>query len=769
MPIGSAMGPLPDRPASSRIALRALFVNPATLTAATIAAVSGLFFLDPPLLHAIESNWFDLRFQARGPVAPQPTVVLAAIDEKSIAAEGRWPWPRSRMAELVDALSDDGAKVIGFDITFSEPDENSQLALVDRLQRTVDVLDIRNAKLADFIRESRLQADTDQALAKALKRSQAPIVLGYFFHMDQGAAGKWLARQEVERLQVAIEGSKYPVVLLRDERSAAAPLLRAHAPQGNLELFAKAAPSSGYFTIRSDPDGVIRSMPLVIQGGEDLYPPLALLCAWHYLGKPQLAVRIGRSGVEGIQLGDRFVPTDESGQMLINYRGPPNMFPHFSVSDILAGRLKRGTFKDRIVLVGVTALGVYDIRATPFSPVFPGLEIHANAIDNLLVGDVMSRPQWSRAFDVLAIVALGVLISVALPRMSAVGALALTAVSFGAYVAFAHWLFVGTRVWLNIVYPLLALVGTYTVLTVYRYITEERERRKVKEAFRHYVSTEVIDDMLADPSHLRLGGDEKVLTVLFNDIVGFSTVSEQFPPSGVIAILSDYYTRMTEQVLANRGTLTNYIGDELMAIFGAPVAYADHARCACAAALAMRDQRAQLAAEFAKVGRPALRARTGINTGTMLVGNVGSAYRFAYTVLGDQVNLTSRLEQLNRTYGTEIMIGETTASLVADAFVLRELDRVKVKGRAQALRIFELVGRREASLPHDQERMLRIYAAALEAYRQRRWEEAAKSFRQCQALWPDDGPSRLMEERCRGYLTVPPSETWDGAFAHQSK
>ena len=749
--------------------LKTFLFNPFSLTAATIAAAVGLFVLDPPLLHAIELNWFDLRFRARGAVAPQPTVVLAAIDEKSIAAEGRWPWPRSRIAELVDALSDDGAKVIGFDITFTEPDENSQLALVDRLQRTVESLDIRNPQLADFIRETRTDADTDQALARALKRSRAPIVLGYFFHMDRLAAGRFMAREDIEKLQVRIEGSKYPMVLLRDEQSAAVPLLTAYAPQGNLDIFTKAAPSSGYFTIRSDPDGVIRSMPLVIRSGEDLYPPLSLLSAWHYLGKPQLAVRVGPTGVEGVQLGDRFFPTDELGQMLINYRGPPNMFANYSVSDILAGRLKRGTFKDRIVLVGVTALGVYDIRATPFSPVFPGLEIHANAIDNLLAGDVMSRPQWSRAFDLLAIVVLGVLVGVALPRMSAIGAFALTGVLAGVYVAFAHWLFVSARVWLNIVYPAIALAGTYTVLTVYRYLTEERERKKVKDAFKHYVSGEVIEDMLAAPDHLRLGGDEKVLTVLFNDIVGFSTVSEQFAPSGVITILSDYYTRMTEQVLANRGTLTNYIGDELMAIFGAPVAYADHAQCACEAALAMRDQRTALAVEFAKLGRPALRARTGINTGTMLVGNVGSTYRFAYTVLGDQVNLTSRLEQLNRTYGTEIMIGEATANLVAGAFVLRDLDLVKVKGRAQQLRVFELVGRSQVPLPPKQDRMLRMYAAALEAYRLRRWVDALEMFRQCLVLCPEDGPSRLMSERCAAYLETPPPEDWDGAFAHQSK
>jgi adenylate cyclase len=307
------------------------------------------------------------------------------------------------------------------------------------------------------------------------------------------------------------------------------------------------------------------------------------------------------------------------------------------------------------------------------------------------------------------------------------------------------------------------------VLTVDRYLTEERERKRIKETFKHYVSADVIEDVLADPEHLKLGGQEKVLSVMFSDLVGFTSYSEKYPASEIIGILSDYYDRMTEQVFAHRGTLTNYNGDELMAIFGAPVEQADHAHRACTAALAMLEQRDALAAEWATLGRPHLRARTGINTGPMLVGNVGSRYRFAYTVLGDSVNLASRLEQLNRVYGTQIMIGEHTADLVATAFLLRQIDRVRVKGRQQALHIYELIGTIAAPLPIARRQMVDRYAAAMSAYRERRWAEAAALFEQCLALWPEDGPSRVMAERCRIYGGTSPPGDWDGAFEHLTK
>jgi adenylate cyclase len=340
---------------------------------------------------------------------------------------------------------------------------------------------------------------------------------------------------------------------------------------------------------------------------------------------------------------------------------------------------------------------------------------------------------------------------------------------FALYVLLTRWLFVRASVWLDVVYPLLALSVNYVALTVYYYVGEERQRKHVKETFRQYVAPLVVEEMLRQPGRLKLGGEEKVLTVLFSDLEGFTGYSERYTPGEMIGMLSEYFGKVTEQVFAHRGTLKEYVGDELMAFFGAPLEQTDHAARACGAALAMREVRHALGAEWTKTGRPVLRARTGINSGLMLVGNLGSRYRFAYGVLGDQVNLASRLEGLNRAYGTEILIGEDTAQLVEGAFLLREIDMVRVKGRKQAVRVYELLARVGTVLPPEQEKALAAYAAGIAAYRRQSWDEALDHFGQARRLWPEDGPSRTMAERSRMFRASPPPEGWDGVFEQLEK
>lgn len=752
-----------------RLSLRAgrLF-NPATVTAATIAAAVALFFIEPPLFEVIELNWLDLRFRARGPLAPGPGVVIAAIDEKSIEAEGRWPWRRSRIGALIDALAADGAKVIAVDVLFSEPVRDGRLALVEEIARGADALKIDSPELQHILRQSRAAADDDRMLVEALRRSAAPVVLGYFFHIGAESAGSKPDAGEMEQRLEAIATSKYPLVY-RSADSGAPPFIKAHAPQANLGRFAEAAAASGHFSLPTDADGVVRWMPLALQAGEDLYAPLAIMSAWHYLGKPPLAVRSSRYGIEGVELGERFIPTDEQGQLLINYRGPPHTFRAHSVADILGGKLPKGTFKERIVVVGATAIGVGDVRNTPFGPVYPGPEIHASAIDNILAGDFIDRPRWSRVFDLFAIVGLALMVGLALPRTSALLGL-LTAVALAvAFVLGAHWLFVERHVWLNMVYPVFALAATYTMLTLYRYITEERERRRLKEAFQHYVAPDVIELMLKDPGGVHLGGHEAVLTAVISDLEGFTGFSERHAPHEIIGVLGDYYAEMTEQIFVFQGTLVEYVGDEIFALFGAPMEQPDHAKRACASALAMRERRAALGDAWTKSGRPRLKARTGITTGTMLVGNIGSKYRFHYGAMGDPVNLASRLEGLGRVYGAEIVISDHTAQMVEGSFQLRALDLVRVKGRQQALAIHELLGAADAALPVEQKEMLALYAAAMTAYRGRRWDEALELFRQCLVLWPEDGPARLMARRCTMFRDDPPPADWGGMFEHLTK
>jgi CHASE2 domain-containing sensor protein len=462
--------------------LKTLFsLHPASLTVGTIVVVIGLFSFGVPLLDLIELKTYDLRFVPRGQVPPSPAVVLAVVDEKSLNAEGRWPWPRSKIAALVEALSRDGARVISFDMVFSEPDENSQLTLIEQFSQKVDALGIKDPQLVDFIQESRTTADNDLALANAFTNASAAVVLGYFFHMSAAELGYRLEQSAIDQQLQRISASKYALVMSKAPDMRVVPFLRAYAPESNLEMFTKAAASSGYFSVQSDPDGVVRWMPLMIQSGEALFPPLAVLTVWHYLNKPQLMVQVGRHGVEGIQMGQRFIPTDESGRLLINYLGPAQTFPHVSISDILSGKLARGTFTDKIVLVGATAIGAHDLRSTPLSPVYPGVEIEATVMDNILRQHFITRPHWTTIFDLLAIVVLGALVGVAIPRLSPLQGPLAAAGLFVLYIVTACVLFSSLGVWLNIVYPLLVLVASYAVLTVYYYVTEHLEKGRMDE------------------------------------------------------------------------------------------------------------------------------------------------------------------------------------------------------------------------------------------------------------------------------------------------
>jgi len=708
---------------------RAPAPGPATLTLASVALAFLLHWLGVPLLDLIELQTYDLRFRSRGPVAPAPEVVLAVVDEKSLDALGRWPWSRARIAELVDALSADGARVIAFDIGFLE----------------------------------REGPEPDGLLTGAIARSPADVVLGYFFHM-QGSQRDYRVDPivlERERRQLATTAL---TVRYRDSDPDAGPFLPAYAPEGNLPELAAAAEGAGFFTLLPDDDGVLRRTPLVIRAGEEVFPSLALASAWHALGRPPLVVEVAQNQVAGIRLGARMLPTDSHGRLLLDFPGPAATFPHVSAADILAGRLAPGRFRDRVVLVGVTATAIFDLRATPFGPVYPGLEVQATAIDNLLTGRFVARPGWANLADQLAIVVLGGLTGLLLSRVGALSGLLAAGLLAAGYVALARQLFVAAGAWLNVVYPLLALGTAYTAITAHAYVREQRARRKVASAFGQYVSPVVIEQMMADPDKLKLGGEERVLTVLFTDLVGFTGTAERHTPQQTIELLSEYYARMTERIYACEGMLKEYVGDELMAIFGAPVEQPDHAVRACRAALELRAARAELSQEWAKHGRPPVRARTGVNSGLMLVGNVGSEYRFSYGVVGDAVNVGSRLEHLNKGYGTEILVGETTAELVGDAFRLREVDRVRAVGKAQPIRIYELVGEAGETLVPEREKSLAHYAAALAAYRERRWDTALAELEAVLILQPGDGPARTLAARCRAYPTALPPADWDGVF-----
>lgn len=745
----------------------AFSLNPVTLTILMTLLVLALFVVQVDLFEIMELKTYDFRFLSRGTKAPKPDIVMAVLDEKSLKAEGRWPWPRSKMAKLIEALSREGAKVIGFDIIFAEPDQNSTIQLLHRMEEKMKHHRVEHEGIRAFIEESKASADHDLALAQAIRDSAAKVVLGYFFHMRKSDLEYEMEDEDKEDQLRRISGSRYPIVFLARQDMGNDPFIQAYAPQATLGLLAGATNAGGFFNMIPDKDGVVRSMPLAVQCGQDVYSPLSVQSVWHYLDRPPLVVQVAPYGIEGIRMGNRLIPTDENGRMLINYLGPAKTFPTYSITDLLHGEIPKGTLTNKIVLVGATAIGLYDMRNTPFAAVYPGLEVHATVIDNILEKEFIHKPKWTRIFDALAIVLFALIMGILIPRLSAIKGVILMSGLFVLYIFLCQWLFTHALLWINMVYPLLGLVLIYAALTVYRYLTEERERKKIRGAFSHYVSSSVVNEVLKNPEKLKLGGDMKELTVLFSDIRGFTTISEGLSPEEVHRLINEYLTAMTNIVFKHGGTLDKYMGDAVMAIYGAPVDQPDHAHKACDTALEMMQVLKDLNASWTREGKPLLDIGIGINTGMMMVGNMGSEQRFEYTVLGDAVNLGSRLEGANKNYLTHILISEFTYGKVKDEFLCMEIDSVRVKGKTRTVRIYQLLSRKDAAA--SQAETIRTFHQGLQWYKEQKWDEAMEAFKTVSAMDKGLYAAQLYLERIASLKSNPPPPDWDGAFTMKEK
>jgi adenylate cyclase len=746
--------------------------SPLLLSIVAVVFLVVLYGLFPPrFLEVMELKALDLRFIARGPVEPGPEVVIAVIDEKSLDEIGRWPWPRSKIADMVRKISDDGAKAIVFDIGFSEPDHNTNLELLKRLDDETTRLHLENPELDSFIDSELLRADNDAILAQTIAQAKTPVVLGYFFHMVKDKTVEHLDTADVQAKLDNLVNSHYSFVRLSSPqvRLDQAGFTQAYMPESNITALATAAQASGFFNMFPDPDGTVRWVPMAIQCQDKYFMPLSLQGLRFYLDGATSSLTVTEVGVEKVAVGPYTLPTDEHGTLLVNFRGPAKTFPHYPIADILSGKLDQGTFKDKIVLVGATAIGIYDLRVTPFDHLFPGIEIHANVIDNIISQDFLVHPNWTAILDGFAIVVIGLLLGFVLQRLSAIWGLIVALFLMAAWVVTNYVMF--TRgIWINLVYPVLTAVVVYTGITVFRYMTEEREKKKIKGAFSYYVNPSVVSEMLKNPDMLKLGGEKRIMTVLFSDIRGFTTISEGLDPEVLVHILNQYLTAMTDIVFKYNGLLDKYIGDAIMAVWGAPLSQPDHARLACVTALEMMAELAELRERWKREGGnvPYLDIGIGLNTGPMVVGNMGSESRFDYTVMGDAVNLGSRLEGANKQYGTNIILGEMTYEQIKNLFYCRELDSVAVKGKAKPAKIYELLGR-DGQVPHQSLQMARAFNRGLSAYKKRQWDKARRIFSAILAEYPDDTPSRLYIERVAELEINPPPDDWNGVFVMKTK
>lgn len=739
-------------------------ISPLKITLFIIFLALVLFFADVAFLRFMELKALDLRMVSRGKLASGGETVIVAVDEKSLSELGRWPWPRTVMARLLDRLKAHGAKVIGFDVIFSEPDDNAGLKTIAELSREIEKMGLADVRLKGLLEKKRGSADTDTELAHSIERAKN-VTLGYFFHISEKEVGH-LTAEQIHAGAAAIANSRYQMIQAA-KKTDENMFVRAYSAVTNIRALIDAAENSGYFNAFPDSDGVIRWAPLVIKFQEDYYSSLPISMLLQYLEWPMLSLKIADFGVESVSLNDLVIPTDESGRLLINFMGPAKTFPHYSISDILHGRLSPDLFKDKIVLVGATATGIYDMRVTPLSAVYPGVEIHANVIDNILHQNFLIHSGWTKFIDICLIIALGFAIGVAIPRAGAASGVLLILVMLVVFVGANTYVFSRYNIWLNLVYPLLTMMTIYLAITVYRYITEEREKKKIRGAFQYYLTASVINEMLKDPTKLKLGGDKKDLTVLFSDIRGFTTISEKLTPEELVHLLNEYLTAMTDIVFKYEGLLDKYMGDAIMAVFGAPLDQPDHSIRACRTALDMIEELKKLQQKWSEEGRPVLHIGVGINSGDMVVGNMGSQMRFDYTVMGDSVNLGSRLEGINKEYGTNIIISEYTYAGVKDVLTCRELDAVRVKGKKLPVKIYELLCDKKDAGPHGA--FLQLFEAGLENYKQARWDEAIAVFRQVLEIRPADPPSELYIKRCEDLKKYPPSLPWDGVFTMTKK
>ena len=739
-------------------------ISPLKITLFIILITLILFVMDIAFFRFMELKALDLRMVSRGKIASGGETVIVTIDEKSLSELGRWPWPRTVIARLIDQLKAYGVKAVGFDVIFSEPDENSSLKTIAELSREVERSGLPDAKLKVFLENKRRTADTDADLANSIERAKN-ITLGYFFHTSAKDAG-FMTPEQINAGAANIANSRYQMIRASQKADDQA-FVHAYSAVSNLKILSDVAENSGYFNAFPDSDGVIRWAPLVIKFQDDYYSSLPISVLLQYLDWPMLSLKVADFGVESVKLDNLTIPTDEAGRLLVNFLGPAKSFPHYSISDIIHGRLSPELFKDKIVIVGATATGIYDMRVTPFSAVYPGVEIHATVIDNILHQSFLIHSGWTKFIDICMIILLGLIVGLAIPRAKAVHGVLLILILLIVFVGINTYLFAHYNIWLNLIYPVFTMMTTYLAITVYRYITEEREKKKIRGAFQYYLTASVINEMLKDPTKLKLGGDKKALSVLFSDIRGFTTVSETLTPEALVHLLNEYLTAMTDIVFKYEGLLDKYMGDAIMAVYGAPLDQPDHAVRACRTALDMMQELKKLQKKWSDEGRPVLDIGVGINSGDMVVGNMGSQMRFDYTVMGDSVNLGSRLEGINKEYGTNIVISEYTYAAVKDTLLCRELDSVRVKGKKLPVKIYELIGdNKDAALHED---FLRRFEAGLERYKQAQWDEAIAAFKQVLEIRPGDPPSELYIRRCEDLKENPPPLPWDGVFTMTKK
>jgi adenylate cyclase len=719
---------------------------------ALLIGLAALRAVDPALVQELRLRVFDSLQRIDPRVKTARPVTIVDIDEKSLAKLGQWPWPRTRIADMIINLTRLGAAAIAFDIVFAEPDRLNPDAIADSMRYIDEVTRTRLRELPS----------NDQVLADAIKRSR--VVLA-----ETGLA------------QVNPQLDKtFPVtgmgMLGEDPKAFVSEydgLLR------NVRVLEDAAAGRGLYTIENERDGIIRRVPLILRAQGQMMPSLSFEMLRVVSRTPAILVKADAHGITALRLNGFEVPTDGNGRLWVHFaKQDPSIY--VSAADVLDGTVPLNKVDHKLVLIGTSAVGLNDIKTTPVSSAMPGVEIHAQVLEAALTHALLSRPSWALALERSAALLLGLLVIIFAPMFGPAALVAIGALFASLLVGTSWYFFTRQQLLIDFTYPLLSTTAIYLTLIFSSFVREQAQRRQIRSAFGQYLSPALIEQLAQSPEKLVLGGEEREMTIMFSDVRGFTTISESFKhdPQGLTSLMNRFLTPLTNAILARKGTIDKYMGDAIMAFWNAPLDDAQHQLNACEAAVDMLeriDELNKVRELEAQDGGPTyipLNVGVGLNTGTCVVGNMGSDLRFDYSVLGDSVNLASRLEGQSKEYGFPIIVGSKTALAVKDKFAILELDFIMVKGKKEPEVIYAIAGREDTAQSGRFQRLRNLTIEMLACYRSRDWDGALEAIERGRKT--DEARSlellyKLYEARILDYKKNPPPEDWNGAFALLTK
>jgi adenylate cyclase len=719
---------------------------------ALLVGFAALRIADPAPVEELRVRTFDFFQVLDNRKKTARPVVIVDIDENSLKEIGQWPWPRTKLADLVTNLTRLGAAAIAFDAVFSEP---------DRLNPDVAADTFRS--LDEATRE-KLKAlpSNDQIFADAIKHSR--VVLG--------ESGLPTANAELDKklpqTGLAALGEDPNHFLFKFPG-----LLR------NVPVIEAAASGRGLFTIRPERDGIVRRVPIILQAQGVIMPSLTFEMLRVVSGSDTMLVKADEAGIQSVGVKGFSIPTDKNGQLWVHFaRQDPSIY--VSAVDVLEGRVSPDRVAQRLVLVGTSSVGLNDIKTTPVSPAMPGVEIHAQVLESALTGSIVSQPNYGLAIEFFAAMIMGLLVITFAPKFGPVTLVGVGALFASVLIGVSWYYYARYRLLIDFTYPLLSTTAIYLTLIFASFVREQQQRKEIRGMFAQYMSPVLVEQLAQSPEKLVLGGEEREMTIMFSDVRGFTTISESYKrdPQGLTALMNRFLTPLTNAILARKGYVDKYMGDAIMAFWNAPLDDKEHEINACAAAIDMLEkideinrEREQEAAEGGHVYIP-LNVGIGLNTGIGVVGNMGSDLKKNYSVLGDSVNLASRLEGQTKEYGFPIIVGSRTALAVKDTFAILELDFIMVKGKTEPEVIYAIAGREDVMHSGDFQRLRNITIEMLACYRGRDWKGALDAIERGRKSEDADTLEKLLrlyEARIRNFQDDPPPEDWSGAFALLTK